>query len=46
MAAAYLDRAFLQAARTIEPTSVLLLNAEPIRRLTKTDIALSSNVAR
>ncbi len=46
MAAVYLDRAYLQAARTIEPTSVLLLNAEPIRRLTRTDIALSNNVAR
>ena len=45
MAAVYLDRPYLQAARTLDPTTVLLLNAEPIRRLTKTDIALSNNVA-
>ena len=45
MAAVYLDRPYLQAARTLEPATVLLLAAEPIRRLTKTDIALSNNVA-
>lgn len=46
MAAVYLDRPYLQTARTLEPASVLLLNAEPIRRLARTDIALANNVAR
>jgi CRP/FNR family transcriptional activator FtrB len=45
MAAVYLDRPYLQSARTLEPATVLLLSAEPIRRLTKIDIALSNNVA-
>jgi CRP/FNR family transcriptional regulator, transcriptional activator FtrB len=46
MAAVYLDRPYLQTARTLEDSSVLLLSAEPIRRLTKSDIALSNNVSR
>lgn len=46
MAAVYLDRPYLQAARTLEPTRVLLLAAEPIRRLARTDINLSNNVAQ
>ena len=46
MAAVYLDRPYLQAARTLEPSRILLLAADPIRRLTKTDIAFSNNVAR
>jgi CRP/FNR family transcriptional regulator, transcriptional activator FtrB len=45
MAAVYLDRPYLQAARTLEPVTVLLLDAEPIRRLAKSDIVLSNNVA-
>ena len=45
MAAVYLDRPYLQAARTLAPTRVLLLAAEPLRKLTRTDINLSNNVA-
>ncbi len=45
MAAVYLDRPYLQSARTLEASSVLLVNAEPLRRLAASDIALSSNVA-
>ena len=33
MAAVYLDRPYLQSARTLEPATVMLLSAEPIRRL-------------
>lgn len=46
LAAVYLDRPYLQSARTLEPSTLLLVNGEPIRRLTKTDITLSNNVAR
>ncbi|MDE2363998.1 MAG: cyclic nucleotide-binding domain-containing protein, partial [Hyphomicrobiales bacterium] len=45
MAAVYLDRPYLQAARTLEICTVLLIDAEPIRRMAKTDIALSNNIA-
>ena len=46
MAAVYLDRPYLQAARTLDYSRVLVLSAEPIRRLAKSDIALSNNVSR
>lgn len=46
MAAVYLDKPYLQTARTLEPARILLLAAEPIRRLTLIDINLSNNVAR
>lgn len=45
MAAVYLDRPYLQTARTLECACVLLLSAEPIRRLVKSDIVLSNNVS-
>lgn len=45
MAAVYLDRPYLQAARTLEPTRVLLLSGDAFRRLARTDLALSNNVA-
>lgn len=45
MAAVYLDRPYLQAARALEPTRVLLLSGDVFRRLARTDLALSNNVA-
>lgn len=46
MAAVYLDRPYLQSARTLEPTRVLLLAGDAFRRLARVDLALSNNVAR
>ena len=46
MAAVYLDRVFLQTARTLEAADILVIPAEPIRRFAQIDIALANNVSR
>lgn len=46
MAAVYLDRPYLQSARTLDSCRLLILDAASVRILTKTDVALSNNVAR
>lgn len=46
MAAVFLDRTYLQTARALESSRILLLPADPIRSFVARDIALANNVAR